>query len=111
MIGAGGDRMLVLPREVAVFPVPIEIADALRDRRPDVEPLLAIDTRDRTAGDVPQVVAAAAGQPEPRLLERLEDRRHGREADVMDLHILARGQLARVLAELLRDLADDLELI
>ena len=111
MIGAGCDRVLVLPRQIAILPVAVEEAHALVNRRPDVKQLLRVDPRHRAAGDVPQVVAAAAGQPEARLLERLEDRRHRSEADVMELNILARGDMTDPCRIGLRNIGDRAHLL
>jgi hypothetical protein len=76
------------------------------DDRLRVEELVVGDPRDRAAGDVPDGVAAGAGGGQPGRGELVQDRRHVRQVDEVDLDVLPRRELGRTLAEPHRDLAD-----
>src|SRR2546421_8594252 len=72
-VRAGGDRVLVLPRQVAELRVAVEEARRVLDHLGAIEELIGVEALDGTAGDVADRVAAAAGGGEPRRVEVAED--------------------------------------
>src|SRR5581483_4475691 len=102
-VGAGGDRDLVLARQVRVVGVSVEERRRLVDDRLRVEELVRAETGDRAAGDVADGVAAAARGGEPRCMEALEDLRQRAELEPVQLDVLARRELAVAAAVAVRD--------
>src|SRR5207253_4554615 len=105
-VGAGGDRVLVLPRQVAEVGVAVEVASRLLDDRRAIEELIGVEALDGTAGDVADRVAAAAGGGEPRRVEVAEDLRQRAELEPVELDVLARRELAVAVSPPVRGLAD-----
>src|SRR5579884_4262346 len=92
-IRAGGDRDLVLARQVRVIGVAVEEARRLLDHRPRVEQLALREPRHRTPRDVPHRVPARAGARQPGGMQALEHLRQRLQLDVVELDVLPRRQL------------------
>ncbi len=107
---AGGDRDLVLARQVRVVGIAVEELCHLVVQRRDVEELVVGEPGDRAAGEVPDGVAAGADRRQARFAEPLEHRRQRSELEVVELHRLSRRQLAGAAAVLVRELADRAQL-
>ena len=94
-VRAGGDRDLVLARQVGVVRVAVEEPRHLVEHRRHVEQLVRRDACDRAAGDVANGVAARTDGGQPDLVEAAEHLRQGGELEVVELDRLPRRQLAR----------------
>ena len=103
---ACGDRDFVLARQVRVLAIAVKKCRSLGNQRRHIENFVVIDARDRTSRDVAHDVAASAHRGEADAFELLENLGKLVERDVVQLDILARGQLALVAAVALGDLPD-----
>ena len=110
-VRAGRDRDLVLARQVGVVGVAVEERGCCLLERCDVEQLVMREAGDGAAGQVAHGVAAGADGGQPGGAEAVEDDREGAELEVVELDRLAGGQLPRAAAVLVRQLADDAELL
>src|SRR5690242_3611136 len=72
-VRAGGNRNLVLARQVKVGAVVQEVVIDLVQLRPAVEEFLRVEAGDRAAGDVADHVAAAAERCQPDTVQCGED--------------------------------------
>ena len=109
-IGAGGDRVLVLARQVGPVGVAVEEVGGGIDDRRRVEELVGGDPLDGAARDVADGVAAAAGGRDAEALEVREDVGQLRELEPVQLDVLAGRELAVAAAVEVRDLADRTQL-
>ncbi len=100
------DRDLVLARQVHVHAVPVEEPRRLVDHRRHVERLAGQHALQGAPGDVPDRVAARSRGGQPRRREFIQDRRHVREPNEVQLDVLPGRQLGRPLAVPLRDRPD-----
>ncbi len=106
LMTACGDRDLVLARQVRVLAIAVKKSRRLRNQRRHVENLVRIDARDRTSRDIAHDVAASAHRRQPDSFELLQNLGELVERDVVQLDILARGQLALVAPVALGDFTD-----
>ncbi len=109
-VGARGDRILVLPRQVRPVGVAVEEVGGRIDDRRRVEELVGGDALHGAAGDVADGVAAAAGRRLAGGLEVGEDVGELRELEPVELDVLAGRELAVAAAVEVRGLADRAEL-
>ena len=103
-VRAGGDRDLVLARQVGVVRVAVEEPRHLVEDGRHVEELVGGDACDRAARHVAHRVAARTDGRQPDLVEPAKDLGQGCELEIVELDRLARRQLARALAVLEREL-------
>ena len=110
-VGAGGDRDLVLAGEVGVVRVAVEERGHLVLQSGHVEELVVREPGDGAAGQVADGVAAGPDRRQPDRGSAVETVGQGAELEVMKLDRLARRQLARAAAVLVRELADRPQLL
>ena len=94
VLETAGDAELELAGQVGVLTIAREKLRDLPDDRGCVEGLVCIDARDRAAEDVAGGIAAGLHGGDPHLLEQRPDTRHIRDVDPVQLHVLARGEIA-----------------
>jgi hypothetical protein len=105
-IRRGGDRVLVLARQVREVGVAVEEIGRLLDDIRAVEQLERVDALHRRARDVAHRVSAAARGRDARRVEVREDLGQAVQSQMVELHVLACRKLADALAVADRDLAD-----
>jgi hypothetical protein len=98
-----GERRLDLARHQLRRRVADEVADVGAGVGRDVEELTLGDAGERVAGDVADGVAAALAGGEPGVGDLLDQLRRVGERDVVDLDVLARGDVALVQGRVLLD--------
>ena len=111
LVRAGGDRDLVLARQVGVLAVGEEELRGLGDDAAHVEELVLGQAGERAAGDVAHVVAAGAGGGQAGGGQGGEHLRQLLHGEPVELHVLPRRQLAVAAAVARRDVADGAQLL
>jgi hypothetical protein len=109
-IGAGGDRVLVLSRQVGPVGVAVEEVGGGIDDRRRVEELAGGDPLDGAPRDIADGVAAAARGRDAEALQVREDVGQLRELEPVQLDVLAGRELAVAATVEVRDLADRAQL-
>src|SRR5262245_29350759 len=89
-IGAGGDRVLVLARQIDEIGVAVEDARRLLDHVRAVEELVSVEPLHRAAGDVPDGVSTASRGRQSRGIETPEHLWKSRELEPVQLDVLTR---------------------
>jgi hypothetical protein len=109
-IRAGGDRVLVLPRQVAEVRVAVEERRRLVDDPRAVEELVRVEALHGATGDVANGVAAASRSRDPGGVEMREDLGQRSELEPVQLDVLSRRELAVTAAVPLGHLPDRAQL-
>src|SRR6185312_16665929 len=105
----GGD--LELARQVYEFGIAGEAACELLGQRAGIDQLMSVKTGERAAGDVAHHIAAGALGAESDLVERLLDLNNALQSEPVELDVLAGGDVGEVVGVLLRQLADEPQLL
>ncbi len=109
-VAAAGDGNFKFAREIVKLGVAAELAVDFQRERRCVDNFLAVEPRERAAGNVAGHVAAGSGSGEARFPESLQEVGQRLDGDPMQLNILAHGDVRDAAAVFFREARDGADL-